>query len=141
MSQANRAVIRRFYDELWNRWDLSVADEIVAPDVRFRGSLGTTSAGIDAFKSYVEQVRAAFPDWHNRIDELVTEDDKVVARITCSGTHRGNFAGVPPTESHVSYVGAAIFRLRDGKIQEGWVVGDTQELWRGLGVLERHTAG
>lgn len=135
LTELNKAVIRRFYDELWNRWDLPVAEEIIAPDIRFRGSLGTSLTGIEQFKRYVEQVHAAFPDWHNRVDELIAEGEKVVARITWHGTHSGDLFGVAPTGSHVTYVGAAIFRLRDGKIQEGWVVGDTQELWRALGVF------
>ena len=71
MSEAtNEAVIERFYHELWNRWNLTVADEIVSEDVRFRGSLGSTLEGRESFKGYVETVRAAFPDWHNRIDEM-----------------------------------------------------------------------
>jgi steroid delta-isomerase-like uncharacterized protein len=135
-TDTNRAVIRRFYEELWNSWDLSVADEIVAPDVRFRGSLGTSLTGIDAFKRYVERILTAFPDWHNRIDELIAEGETVVARMTWSGTHRGDLLGVAPTGRHVTYVGAAIFRLEDARIQVAWVVGDTQELWRALGVLE-----
>jgi predicted ester cyclase len=73
----NAAVVRRFYDELWNRWELGVADEILAPDVRFRGSLGTNVAGTEAFKDYVEQVRRAFPDWHNRVDEWLVDGDKL----------------------------------------------------------------
>ncbi len=133
--QRNGAVIRRFYDELWNGWDLTVADEIVAPDLRFRGSLGTSLAGIEAFKGYVEQVREAFPDWHNRVDELIAEGDKVVARMTWSGTHRGELLGIAPTGRRVTYVGAAIFRLADAKIQDAWIVGDTQELWRALGAV------
>lgn len=139
-SEANRTVIRRFYDELWNRWDLAVAEEIIAPDVRFRGSLGTTLRGIDPFKRYVEQVRTAFPDWRSRIDELIAERDKVVARMTWSGTHSGSLFGIAPTGSPVTYVGAAIFRLHDGRIQDAWIVGDTQEARRALGALESSIA-
>jgi steroid delta-isomerase-like uncharacterized protein len=112
-----------------------VAHEIVAPDIRFRGSLGTTVEGLDAFLRYVEQIRAAFPDWHNQIDELIAADHRVVARLTWTGTHRGELFGVPPSGRTVSYVGAAFFRLHQGKINEAWVVGDTQELWRSLGLL------
>ena len=126
-------VVRRFYDELWNRWDLALADEILAPGIRFRGTLGTSLVGIDAFGAYVERVRAAFPDWHNRIDELIDAGDVVVARLTFTGTHRGELLGVAATGRRVAYVGAAIFRLADGRISEAWVVGDTQELWRALG--------
>jgi steroid delta-isomerase-like uncharacterized protein len=135
VSKSNAATIRRFYYELWNRWDLALADEIVAPDLRFRGSLGTTLEGREAFKRYVERVRAAFPDWHNEIDELIPADDKVVARITCGGTHEGELFDVAPTGRRVSYVAVGIFRLAGGKIEEAWVVGDTQEIWRALGRL------
>jgi steroid delta-isomerase-like uncharacterized protein len=133
----NAEVIRRFYDDLWNRWRLELADELLAADVRFRGTLGMSLVGRDAFKGYVEQVRAAFPDWHNVVEELISADDAVVARLTFTGTHRGEFLGVAPTGRRVSYVGAAIFHLDHGKITSAWVVGDTQELWRALGVLSR----
>jgi predicted ester cyclase len=133
VSERNKDTILRFYEELWNRWELDVADEIVAPDVRFRGSLGANLVGIDAFKGYVEQVRAAFPDWHNQVDELIAAGETIVARLTCSGTHRGELFGIAPTGRRVTYVTAAIFRLHDGRIEHAWVVGDTQELWRTLG--------
>ncbi len=136
MSDPNIALIRRFYEQLWNRWDTAVADEILAPDLRFRGSLGTTIEGLPAFMRYMERVRRAFPDWHNSIDEVIAADERVVARMTWTGTHRGEFLGLPATGRLVTYVGAAIFRVREGRIQEGWVVGDTQELWRALGILE-----
>lgn len=131
----NRELIERFYYEMWNKWDLSMADEILARDVRFRGSLGSTLEGLDAFKDYMETVRAAFPDWHNRVDELIACGDKVVTRMTWSGTHRGRLMGIEPTGRRVEYVGAAIFLLKGGKIEDGWVVGDTQELWKALGRL------
>ena len=129
------AVIRRFYEELWNRWDLDAADEIVSEDIRFRGSLGSTLRGREAFKEYVGMVRVAFPDWHNRIDEMISTDEAVVTRMTWSGTHEGKLRDVEPTGRRVEYVGASIFHLSGGEIKSGWVVGDTQELWRALGKL------
>lgn len=131
--QANEVTIRRFYDELWNEWRLDLADELISPVVRFRGSLGTTATGRGEFKRYAETVRAAFPDWHNHVDELLLNDDRVVTRMTWSGTHRGNLGEIAATGARVEYVGAAFFRLADGLIEEAWVVGDTQELWRALG--------
>jgi steroid delta-isomerase-like uncharacterized protein len=128
-------VIRHFYGELWNLWRLEVADEVVSSGVRFRGSLGSTHEGRDDFKRYVEEVRAAFPDWHNQIDEILAVGDRVVTRMTWSGTHRGALGDVEPTDAHVEYAGAAFFRLKDGLIEEAWVVGDTQKLRRTLGVL------
>ena len=132
----NEAVVRRFYEELWNEWRLDSALEIVAVDVRFRGSLGSEVVGREPFLGYVEQVRRAFPDWHNRIDEMIVSDNRVVARMTWTGTHQGSLADFPPTGAHVEYCGAALFRLTHGVIEDAWVVGDTQELWRALGKLD-----
>jgi steroid delta-isomerase-like uncharacterized protein len=135
MADVNGKIVERFYYELWNAWDLSVADEILAEDVRFRGTLGSTLEGREAFRGYVETVRRAFPDWHNRIDEMISCGDRVVTRMTWNGTHEGRLMDVEPTGTRVEYVGAAIFRLSEGRIVEAWVVGDTQELWRALGKL------
>jgi steroid delta-isomerase-like uncharacterized protein len=133
--EGNEGIVERFYRELWNSWDLDVADEILAEDLRFRGTLGSTLEGREAFKGYVETMRRAFPDWHNRIEEAIACGNRVVTRMTWSGTHEGALAGVEPTGARVEYVGAAIFRISAGKIEEAWVVGDTQELWRALGKL------
>lgn len=135
IEEINKAVVLRFYEELWNDWRLDVANEIVSSTVKFRGSLGSTLVGREQFKAYVETVRTAFPDWHNQIDEILAVDDRVVTRMTWSGTHRGRLGGVDPTGARVEYSGAAFFRLSDGLIEEAWVVGDTQELWRALGKL------
>jgi steroid delta-isomerase-like uncharacterized protein len=128
------AVVRRFYEELWNRWRLELAEELMAPDVRFRGTLGRVCEGRDEFRSYAEAVRAAFPDWHNRIDELLAVGDRVVTRMTWNGTHQGPLGDVEPTGARVEYPGAAFFRVADGLIEEAWVVGDTGALWR-MGLL------
>ena len=111
-------LVRRFYDELWNEWRLDVADEILSEDIDFRGSLGSVEHGREGFKRYVGRVRAAFPDWHNQVDELFAAGDRVVARLTWTGTHLGALAGVAATGNNA------------------WIVGDTQELWRALGRLD-----
>jgi predicted ester cyclase len=131
----SEALIRRFYDELWNRWQLDLADEIVSEDLRFRGSLGTECEGRNEFKRYAATVREAFPDWHNQIDEILAVGDRVVTRMRWSGTHRGALGDLQPTGRRIEYAGAAFFRLKVNLIEQAWVVGDTQELWRGLGVL------
>jgi steroid delta-isomerase-like uncharacterized protein len=131
--EANKAVVRRWYQEMWNRWDLDVADEIVHPLVTFRGSLGAEMNGVGAVKDYIRSVRDAFPDFHNRIEELVGEADTVVARLTYTGTHRGALFGFAPTGRRIEYAGVAIFALRDGRIVRGWVLGDLYGLRRQLG--------
>jgi steroid delta-isomerase-like uncharacterized protein len=132
--EPNEELVRRFYDELWNGWDLAVADEILAPDVRFRGTLGASSVGVDAFKDYFEQVRTAFPDLHAQIDELIDAGEVIVARLTWRATHAGELFGIPGTGRHFEYVGVGIFHPQDGRIHDAWIVGDTQEFWRALGV-------
>jgi steroid delta-isomerase-like uncharacterized protein len=134
---AGERLVRRFYAELWNKWRLDVADQILAEDLYFRGSLGSVERGREAFKAYVERVRAAFPDWHNRVDELFSAGDRVVARLTWTGTHRGELAGVAPTGRSVAYLGVGLFTVSGSLITRAWIVGDTQELWRALGRLDR----
>jgi steroid delta-isomerase-like uncharacterized protein len=135
LRKENKTLIRRYYDDLWNKWDLAVADEIIAPDISFRGSLAVTANGLKEFKDYVGVVRAAFPDFYNSIDELIAEGGTVVARLTYTGTHRGKLFGIAPTGNRVTYSGIAVFKIKDGKIRDGWVLGDTQSLFRQLGVL------
>jgi steroid delta-isomerase-like uncharacterized protein len=134
-AQANRALIRRYYEELWNRWDLAVADEIIAEDLTFRGSLAVRVRSRAGFKQYVAMVRGAFPDFHNTIEDLVAEGDRVAVRLSYRGTHRGDLFGMAPTGKKISYAGAALFRIVGGKIVDGWVLGDTLRLLRQLGAL------
>ncbi|HWU37535.1 MAG TPA: ester cyclase, partial [Candidatus Acidoferrum sp.] len=86
-------------------------------------------------------VRAAFPDFHNTIEELIAEGDKVVARLTYRGTHRGHLFGIVPTGRQVVYSGIAIFRIAGGKIVDGWVIGDTLALMQQLGAVPVMGAG
>jgi predicted ester cyclase len=133
----NRGLIRRYYEELWNEWNLALADEIISPEITFRGSLAVTVRGLDGFKSYVALVRNAFPDFHNTIEELVAEGDRVAARLT----YRGELFGIAPTSIAVTYAGAAIFRIRSKKIVDGWVLGDTAALMRQLAAAPAHGGG
>jgi steroid delta-isomerase-like uncharacterized protein len=127
-----KELVRRYYEELWNRWDDAAVDEIVAPDIEFRGSIGRTTRGIAEFRGYVAQIRAAFPDFHNEIEELIAEGDKVVARLTYTGTHAGSLFGIAATGRRIRYEGLALFTIRGGKIARGFVLGDTDALRRQL---------
>jgi len=132
IGDANKNLVRRYYNDLWNKWDLAAVTELISPDITFRGSLGITVQGREGFKDYVSMVRAAFPDFHNEIEELIAEGDKVVARLTYTGTHQGELFGIPATGKRVSYSGVAIFVIAEGKIKDGWVLGDTMGLKRQL---------
>jgi steroid delta-isomerase-like uncharacterized protein len=131
-TEANKAIVRRYYHELWNSWNLDVAGDLIAENMSFRGSLGVAVQGRARFLDYVRFVRKAFPDFHNTIDELIAEGDVVVARLTYRGTHQGELFGIKPTGKRVSYCGAAIFRISDGRIEDGWVLGDVRGLMQQL---------
>jgi steroid delta-isomerase-like uncharacterized protein len=130
---ANRALVRRYYEDLWNRWDLSLTDALLSPNLTFRGSLGTEVRGIRAFRRYARTVWLAFPDFHNQIDDMIAEGDRVVARLTYTGTHRGEILGFVPTGRRVEYTGIALFRIAAGKIVDVYVVADRLSLMQQLG--------
>jgi steroid delta-isomerase-like uncharacterized protein len=130
----NKSLVGRYYEELWNLWDFALADEILGEGLDFRGSLGVSVKGRAEFKDYMRTVRRAFPDFHNRVEELIAEGDRVVARLTYTGTHQGELLGIGATGRRVSYAGVAIFRIAEGCIVEGWVLGDIHGLVRQLRV-------
>jgi steroid delta-isomerase-like uncharacterized protein len=134
-TERNKDIVVRFYEELCNSWKLDLIEEMLSEKIHFRASLGSIVNGRDGFRRYLETVRAAFPDWHHRIDEILALEDRVIVRLTYSGTHKGRFGSIEPTDAEVEYVGAGFFRLSDGRIDEAWIVGDTQEFWRALGKL------
>jgi steroid delta-isomerase-like uncharacterized protein len=125
-----KSLIRTYYSELWNAWTPAALEDLISPAIVFRGSIGTIVAGIEEFKRYVNRIRAAFPDFHNHIDELIGEGEKVVARLTYTGTHRGELFGFRGTGKKISYQGVGIFQFRESKIVSGFVLGDTESLKR-----------
>ncbi len=125
-----KSLIRRYYSELWNAWSPAALEELISPDIVFRGSIGATVTGIEQFKQYVNRIRAAFPDFHNHIEELIGEGEKVVARLTYTGSHQGELFGFPGTGKKINYQGIGIFKFRKGKIVSGFVLGDTESLKR-----------
>jgi steroid delta-isomerase-like uncharacterized protein len=125
-------LVRSFYEDLWNRWDDSVVDDVLSPDFAFRGSLGTTTVGRDGWRSYRDTIRAGSPDFHNEIVTLVCEGDTAAAQLLYSGTHTGPLLGVPPTGRRFEYAGAAFFTVDDGLLASAWVLGDLDGLRRQL---------
>ena len=131
--QANKTLIERYYGELWNKWDFGFADVLLDERISFRGSLGAEMRGRSAFCDYMRRVREAFPDFHNEIEEMIAKNDRVVARLSYTGTHRGEIFGVAPTGKKIKYAGAAFFRIANGRIAKGWVLGDIAGLLAQIG--------
>ncbi len=128
----NKQIIRRYYEHLWNRWSLNLANEIIADNITFRGSLAITVTTRAAFLAYMQLVRTAFPDFHNTIEDLIAEGDQVAARLTYRGTHQGPLIDLAPTNRPITYSGLALFTLHDGRITNGFVIGDTTALMKQL---------
>lgn len=123
-ADACRDLVHRYYDELWNDWQLHLIEEILSPDLHFRSSLGTMVDGREDFQGYLLGLRRAMPDFHHEIEWLVAEDGAAAARIIYSGTHEGELFGMTGTGHRLSYQGAAFFRMADGAIREIWALGD-----------------
>jgi steroid delta-isomerase-like uncharacterized protein len=126
-------LVRRFYDDLWNRWDDTAVDELLAEGFAFRGSLGTHTHGRDEWREYRDAIREGSSDFHNEVVTLVADGDRAAARLRYSGTHTGHLAGMPPTGRRFAYSGAAFFTAEAGRLTSAWVLGDLTALREQLG--------
>ena len=133
-SEANKVLVRRFFEELWNQGNLGVADELLAPE-HLHHFPGEDIHGPDGVKQLVSGIRSAFPDFHMSTDDVIAEADQVVMRFTIRGTHQGEGMGFPPTGKRVVYTGIDIFRISGGKIVERWGEVDMLGLLQQLGVV------
>ena len=130
---ANRVRMQLFIDEVWNQGNLALADEMFHPE-HTSPSAPTLPPGAAGTKIIVNMFRSAFPDFHMTIDCLVAEDDRVAARFTETGTHKGDLMGIPATGKKVSFSETGILRIADGKIVESWYDVDMLGMMRQLGV-------
>jgi predicted ester cyclase len=129
MSDPER-LFRRLIDEGFNRGDLSVADEITAPDIVEHQDFGPDhAAGAEGVRAVITSLRRAFPDFHLQIEDIATSGDTVWARLTATGTHDGPFMGHPPTGRRMRATVFDVVRVVDGRMVEHWGVPDR------LGVL------
>lgn len=116
----NKATVRRFYEEVFNKGNLSAIDALTVPGFVEHSMMPGQKPGMDAFKQSIRDFRSAFPDMHFTIDDMIASGDKVVARWTMRGTNRGRFMGVAPTGRKVTMRGVDIVRLRRGRAVEHW---------------------
>ena len=137
MSEENKAVVRRWFEEVWNQGREGSIDEMF-PAQGVAHGLGDSEQdvhGPDEFKPFVANIRGALPDTHISIDDILADDDRIAVRVTLQGTHTGPGLGVPPTGRKVSIQGIIIVRLVDGRIREGWNSYDQLGLLRQIGAL------
>ncbi|MFF5262041.1 ester cyclase [Actinomadura viridis] len=134
----NKATLQRFHDALGSG-DMEVIsktiDEVIQPDVLIRTPLPVESTGARALKEVFAVLHQAFPDLHVSVEDVIAERDKVVSRNIVTGTHRGEYMGLPPTGRSVSYSEIFIVRFVDGRVAETWGVVDALSQMRQLGVM------
>jgi steroid delta-isomerase-like uncharacterized protein len=133
--EANKATVRRVADEIFSQGKLDVIDDIFAPHYVGHTQHGTVVHGAAGVKQFVAQYLAAFSHAQSVVEDQVAEGDRVVVRLTFTGTHTGPWMGIPPTGKPVTVKGMALYRLQDGEIVEQWTIGDTLGLLQQLGAV------
>jgi len=133
----NKEMVRRVFEELWNKGNLSMADELLATDfvAHHQRNPDEDRKGIEAEKQYITSVRSAFPDLKFTIEDQVAEGDKVATRWVVNATNTGAYRGQPATNKHVMVTGTGISRIANGKIAEAWSNYDELGLMQQLGVI------
>ena len=131
-ADANKALVRE-YIEAWNRGDLKGMAEYWSPSMRHHTRF--QAHGPEAVKLIVAAFMRSFPDLNFHIDDIFAEDDRVVTRMTATGTHTGSYMGVPPSGKRISCNVIGISRVKDGKIVEHWGVTDELHMMQQIGMF------
>jgi steroid delta-isomerase-like uncharacterized protein len=136
MSEGNKTAVRRLFEEVWNKGNLQVTDELFAPNyVHHDASTPDVGRGPESEKKRATLYRTAFPDLRLTVEDIIAEGETVMARWSCRGTHKGDLSGNTPTEKQFTISGVSIARFASGKIVEGWVNWDALGLMQQLGVV------
>ncbi len=136
MSEGNKFVIRRSFEELWNKGNLSLADELFTPNYEHHdASSPDFGRGPESEKKRAALYRTAFPDLQLTIEDIIAEGQTVMARWSCRGTHKGDLSGIAPTGKQINISGVSVARFTGGKMVEGWVNWDALGLMQQLGVV------
>ena len=137
LSETNKTVSRRFFEEVFSKGNLNVLDEIVAKDQVNSGpsNLPGLPTGPEGAKQIVTMYRNAFPDLRVTVDEQIAEGDKVVTRWTAHGTNQGELLGIPATGKSSTVTGISIDRIVNGKVAESWGIFDQFGMMQQLGVI------
>src|SRR5215212_1724950 len=119
--EENKVTFRRYIEEVWNRTNLELVDEIFDRYLSHQPDGPTLERGPKDVKRFVGEFRAAFPDLRINIDEQIAEGDKVMVRATIRGTHQGEFRGMAPSGKEIEEKGFSLFRFSsEGKVVESW---------------------
>ncbi len=142
MSAENKAVVRRFIEEIWNKRNMAVIDEIFAPNyVNHDPSSPDFGRGPESVRRLTSFYLSAFPDTRFTIDDQISEGDRVLTRWTARGTHQGDLRGIAPTGRKVTVTGMTVSRVSNGKIIEDYENWDALGLMQQLGAIPEQARG
>jgi steroid delta-isomerase-like uncharacterized protein len=131
-NQQNVNVVRKLYEDVFNKNNLNLLEEIFSPNVIMHDSaIPNRKSGIQSVKQTEQNYQRAFPDKKTKIEDIFGTDEQVTVRWTCTGTHKGELQGISPTNKNFEIMGISIYRLSNGKITEAW------QSWDRLGLLEQ----
>jgi steroid delta-isomerase-like uncharacterized protein len=135
MSESNEEINRGQIEEIWNQGNLDAIPKFYAADVVIHGAPSELPPGTEGVRVSIGGFRAAFPDLHLTIEDTIVQGDKLVFRWSWTGTHKGEFLGIPPSGKKVASNGMSIVRLAGGKIVEAWNASDDLGLMQQLGAV------
>jgi steroid delta-isomerase-like uncharacterized protein len=138
MSEENKELVRRWFEEVWNKGRADAIDEMLAGDAVVHGlsdESGQPLRGPADFRGFHQKFREAFPDIIVTVDDAIAEGDQVAARCTVRGNHKGDSLGFAATNNLMLITGIAIARIKGGKIAEAWNNFDFMTMYKQLGVM------
>ena len=131
----NKKLARRLIEDGWNKSDLTSLSESVTADVKLHDAVFPGLApGTESLKRHISMYRNAFPDLHFAIDDTIAERNEVVIHWTATGTHKGDFLGIAPTDKVATVSGTSILRFIRGKVAEYWTDWNLLALTQQLGI-------
>lgn len=138
-AEANKALVRRFFEEFFNQGNLAIAEELFAADYTNHMLDPDWPRGPEGEKAAVSVNRAVFPDLRFTIEDLIAEGDRVVARLTQRGTQQGEVSTplgrIPPKGKHIAIDAIMIFRVTGGRLSESWGVFDALSAMEQAGAI------
>lgn len=134
-TETNKAIIARMAEQVWNEGRIDLVEEFIAENYVEHIAGQPDRTGLELVRKAVTDTLNAYPDFRLSIDDFVAEGDRVAARWSMSGTHEGDFFGIPPTGKKVSQSGTTFYRLEKGRIAEIWFLADMMGLMQQLGVV------
>ena len=132
----NEELVRKACQVIWTDGDVSRIGEFYAENFQANYPMTDWGKGLEGAKNLALEIRAGFPDYRERIDELIDEGDRIVVRLTILGTHLGDYGGLPATGKSVEFTDVTICRIENGRIVEQSGLSDLLTLFVQLGLIE-----